>query len=232
MLQLAATCLLVLALVAPTKVPGVYHGTAVRIADGDTFTLLTAEKREIRVRLWGIDAPEKKQAFGQRSKQMLARLITEQALSVRVHGVDRYGRVIGEVFLDDSSNVNEAMVRAGMAWWYQTYAPKAVRLDSLQQAARARKIGLWSDREPVPPWVFRRPGATASAPAPQPHTHTHSDAAANDTATVILNTASRKYHCPSCKGARQCTKNCVPSTRRDAIGAGAKPCGMCGGTCN
>lgn len=135
-------------------------GTVVGISDGDTLTLLDASKVQHKIRLAGIDAPEKSQAFGDRSKQNLAGLVFQEKVTVEWSKLDRYGRVIGKV-LFGSDDVCLAQVRAGMAWHYTAYAREQDPLDRERYArtevdAQADKRGLWRDPSPTPPWDFRR----------------------------------------------------------------------------
>jgi micrococcal nuclease len=135
-------------------VAGMLQGKVVAIADGDTLTLLV-DREQHRVRLYGIDAPEKKQAFGDRSKQVLAACAFGQQATVKTHGHDRYQRVIGEVFVAGRS-CNLAQVELGMAWWYRKYAAADRVIAAAEVDARRDRRGLWRDPAPVPPWDFRR----------------------------------------------------------------------------
>lgn len=130
-------------------------GRVVRIADGDTLTVLTAAKEEVKVRLHGVDAPESKQAFGNRAKEELSSLVFGKTVRVDIEEKDRYGRTVGRVFVGDVA-VNVEMVRRGFAWWYRSYAKRAVDLATAEAEARNAKRGLWSEANPVPPWEFRR----------------------------------------------------------------------------
>lgn len=131
------------------------HGQVVRVSDGDTLTLLTAAKQELKVRLAEIDAPEKRQPFGNRSKQSLSELVFGKQVIVRAQSRDRYGRTVGRVFVG-ALDVNAEQLRRGLAWVYRTYS-KDRSLLLLEQQAKARKIGLWSHAGAQPPWCFRRP---------------------------------------------------------------------------
>jgi endonuclease YncB( thermonuclease family) len=128
-------------------------GKVVYIVDGDTFDLLTAEKKKVRIRLHGIDCPEKTQDFGQKATQYLAGLISEKTVSVEEMDIDRHERIIGMVTVD-STNVNEALLKSGLAWHYKYY-DKNPAWAKLEQAAREAKVGLWSQPNSVPPWDFR-----------------------------------------------------------------------------
>jgi micrococcal nuclease len=125
------------------------------IADGDTLTLLVDQK-PLKVRLANIDAPEKAQAFGQRSKQSLSDLCWKKDADYRVQDVDRYGRTVAVVTCN-GVDVNRAQVERGFAWVYKKYN-KDRALSALQDQAREGRRGLWADAEPVPPWEFRRQG--------------------------------------------------------------------------
>lgn len=135
-------------------------GMVVGISDGDTLRLLDASKVQHKIRLAGIDAPEKSQGFGDRSKQSLAALVFRKNVTVEWSKVDRYGRVIGKVLVG-SDDVGLAQVRAGLAWHYKAYEREQGSLDRERYAraeadARADRRGLWRDPSPTPPWDFRR----------------------------------------------------------------------------
>lgn len=131
-----------------------FTGVVVGVADGDTLTVLTPQKDRVRVRLDQIDAPEKGQPFGERSRQSLAGLSFQKTVRIVDHGDDRYGRTIGTVFVD-RLNVNVDQLRRGMAWVYVRYAHQD-RLFAIEQDARKARRGLWADLNPVPPWDWRR----------------------------------------------------------------------------
>ena len=127
----------------------------VAITDGDTVKVLTPEKKEIKVRLAGIDAPEKKQAFSEQSKQALSEKVFGKTVDLKDDGKDRYGRTIGVLTLE-GRNINREMVAEGWAWWFEKYAPRDIALKEAEAAARAQKLGLWADPMPIPPWEFRK----------------------------------------------------------------------------
>ena len=126
----------------------------VSVTDGDTITVLSNSVGE-KVRLYGIDYPEKRQPFGKRAKQFTSSLVFEKHVRVEDHGRDRYKRTIGEVVLSDGRNVNHELVKAGLCWWYRKYAPNDKKLEQLEREARAAKRGLWAEPEPIPPWEWR-----------------------------------------------------------------------------
>lgn len=133
----------------------VLTGQVVRVADGDTITILTPERQQIKIRLAEVDAPEKKQAFGQQAKDFTSELVAGKVVSVQVRDTDRYGRTVGEVFLADGRSVNRLLVENGFAWWYRQYSRDA-SLGELEKNARAERRGLWQDQNPTPPWEWRR----------------------------------------------------------------------------
>jgi len=132
-------------------------GTVVGVTDGDTFTLLTPAKKELKVRLHGIDCPEKNQDFGTRAKQFTSNLIFNKTVKVRIKNKDRYGRTIALVILPGGRILNEELLRSGMAWHYKTY-DQSSKWASLENGARIRKVGLWSMKSPLAPWEFRKNG--------------------------------------------------------------------------
>lgn len=130
-----------------------FSGSVVGVIDGDTIDVLV-ENRPVRVRLAQIDAPERAQAFGTRSRQALSAMVFRQAVTVAEAGPDRYGRTLGAVFVA-GVNVNAAMIDQGMAWAYRQYVTDR-SLIQLEAQARAARRGLWVDPAPVEPWLFRR----------------------------------------------------------------------------
>lgn len=129
-------------------------GLVVAMSDGDTLTVLDGDFRQVKVRLAEIDAPEKKQPFGTRSRQSLGELCHEKRAEVRVTDVDRYKRIVGRVSCA-GVDANAAQVRRGMAWVYDRYA-KDKTLYRLQDEARSSGRGLWVDRNPTAPWDWRK----------------------------------------------------------------------------
>ena len=128
-------------------------GRVVKIADGDTLTMLV-DDREEKIRLSDIDTPERKQPYGTRAKQALAELTFGKTISVETTKRDRYGRVIGRVTVD-GIDVNAELVRLGYAWVYRRYSNDGGLL-RLEEIARSERLGLWTDVDPVPPWKWRR----------------------------------------------------------------------------
>jgi endonuclease YncB( thermonuclease family) len=148
-------------------------GRVVRVVDGDTIVLLVSsadgEKRQEKTRLSGVDAPESNQPWGQKAKQALSGYVFGHDVTVEWSKRDRYGRIVGKV-LDGERDVNLALVRDGMAWWFRKYAGEQPPVDrqiyeATETAARQRKIGLWADPKPIPPSEWRK-GTPGTSPAP------------------------------------------------------------------
>lgn len=127
----------------------------VKVSDGDTITVLDSEHHEIRVRLWGIDAPEKKQAYGEASRRHLAEHIAGKDVRLEIHGKDAYGRTLAVIWLGEE-NENLLQVRDGYAWHYKQYAKKSYSYADAEKEARDHRRGLWKDANPIPPWDFRK----------------------------------------------------------------------------
>lgn len=130
-----------------------FSGKVVSVSDGDTITVLK-DLEQVKVRLVEIDAPEKGQAFGNQSKQALSKLVYGKQVEIKEHGTDHYDRTLGRVY-QSGLDVNAEMVRRGMAWLYVKYA-KDKDLYQFEAEAREQRRGLWADKEPVPPWEWRR----------------------------------------------------------------------------
>lgn len=146
--------LLTILLVVPVFA-GEFYGQVVGVIDGDTFEVLRNGKAE-RIRLSGIDCPEKGQAYGQKAKQAASALVFGKAVTLHTFEKDRYGRTIADVVLPDGLNVNQELVKQGWCWWYRKYAPGDTVLEGLENEAREARRGLWVDPHPMPPWKWRK----------------------------------------------------------------------------
>jgi micrococcal nuclease len=132
-----------------------FSGRVVGVTDGDTIKVLHNGRAE-KIRLYGIDAPEKGQPFGNKAKQFTSSMVFGKTVTVQTHGRDKYGRTLGDVVLPEGGTLNRELVKAGLAWWYRKYAPHDETLRGLEDEARAARRGLWADPEPVPPWAWRK----------------------------------------------------------------------------
>lgn len=191
--------------------PADLTGKVVGVSDGDTLTVLTPERTQVRVRLHGIDAPESGQDFGSRAKQAASDLAFGKQVTVQVRDTDRYGRTVGEVILDDGRSLNREMVREGLAWHYVKFAPKDAELARLQADAKEAGRGLWSQPNPVPPWDWRN-GSGVPADA-----------------GVVGNRNSMVYHAANCRSVgRMKEGNRVPfASTAEAEAAGYRKAGDC-----
>ena len=127
----------------------------VRVLDGDTIEVLHNQHPE-RIRLSGIDCPEKGQAFGKKAKQVASELAFGKEVTVQTYGHDKYTRTIGDVILPDGMNLSQELVKQGWCWWYRKYAPGDTVLEGLETEAMEARKGLWADPQPVPPWEWRK----------------------------------------------------------------------------
>jgi endonuclease YncB( thermonuclease family) len=131
-----------------------FNGRVVGVADGDTLTVLTASKQQHRIRLAEIDAPEKSQPFGSKSKQSLSDLCFGKEAQVTPRAIDRYKRTVARVKCA-GVDVNLEQVNRGLAWVYRRHA-KDHDLYVLEHGAKVGKRGLWADSSPTPPWQWRK----------------------------------------------------------------------------
>jgi len=132
-----------------------YSGLVVSVLDGDTLDILHKRHPE-RIRLSGIDCPEKGQSYGHQAKQATSAMVLGKEVLLQTHGRDRSGRILAEVRLPDGTDVNHTLVKNGWCWWYREYAPRNTELAGLEKRAREAKQGLWVSPSHVPPWEWRK----------------------------------------------------------------------------
>ena len=182
--------------------PAATGDKVVAIKDGDTMELLR-NGQTIKVRLYGVDSPEKDQDFGQRAKQFTSDLAFGKTVRLIEHNKDRYGRTVGTIILPDGRNLNEELVRNGFAWHYKDYS-KDIKLANLEADARRYKRGLWAAPNPIAPWDFRKDKRETSAAKKA------EKEAATLTAPLPAGAANRKvYICNSAgSGVYHISKNC------------------------
>ena len=132
------------------------YGTVVGITDGDTLTLLTSEKKQVKIRLAEIDTPERGQPYGSKARQALADLTFQKDVAVLYVDTDRYGRTVGRIYVGEV-DVSGELVHSGAAWVYRQYSTDPTLLD-LEEKAKSAKRGLWGlpEVERIPPWLWRR----------------------------------------------------------------------------
>jgi micrococcal nuclease len=133
-----------------------WTGKVVSIADGDTITVLH-ESRPERIRLYGIDCPERRQPFGNRARQVTGNALFGKVVEVHPFDMDQYGNTVGIVRIRGVV-LNEELIRAGLAWVYVRYCHLGIcrKWEGLMEEARSERRGLWADPKPIPPWEFRR----------------------------------------------------------------------------
>ena len=197
--------------------PTAFTGKVVGITDGDTVKVLR-DNQTVKIRLSGIDAPEMDQPFGKQSKRFVSKLIFGKTVDVKDLGLDRYKRTLGYI-TEGSTEVNEAIVAAGLAWHYVKYSDDQ-KLAEAEKKARAAKRGLWADPESMPPWKWRRLGKDKKAKAkgvlvsPSGSSGTISQVGSQSKAAMSywLSTNSNKRHNSECRWyekskGRACTAN-------------------------
>lgn len=180
-----------------------FEARVVGVSDGDTLTLLTANKTQVKARLIEIDAPEKKQKGGQESKKSLSELCFKKTVQAVVKGKDKYRRSLVRLYCD-GVDANAEQVRRGMAWAYQKYLTDQ-SIDDLEKEARSKKIGLWADPNPIPPWDFRHPKIPATTPARFlniPHSETFSCGGKNAYCKSMKSCAEAMYYLKECGAAK------------------------------
>ena len=188
-------------------------GKVVGVADGDTITVLQ-DRTQYKIRLYGVDTPERGQDFGNRAKQFTSGMVFGKQVHVVQKAMLSYDRVVGMVYIGNTC-FNQEVVRTGLAWIDQRYCKDSVCREwaGLEAQARQSRIGLWSHPDPIPPWDYRRGDRSGSK--------------------VILggtfhgNTNSHVFHKKSCKhfNCKNCTE--VFNSREAAIEAGFRACGGC-----
>jgi micrococcal nuclease len=153
-LALVLGVLLTIAVSAHAFTMAAFQAKVVGVADRDTLTLLR-DKTTYRLRLHGIDAPERGQPYGSRAKQYASELAFGKVVTVEPVDRDQNGRLVADVRLPDGRSLNAEMVRAGYAWWFRRYS-RDPELAQLEAEARETRRGLWADPHPVPPWEWRQ----------------------------------------------------------------------------
>lgn len=209
----------ILVLLLIPRVTVAWEGKVVEIADGDTITVLQ-DRKQVKIRLYGIDTPEKGQAFGKAAKKYTSSLVARKTIKIIPYDTDKYERTVG-VVLVDGMNVNQSLISAGLAWQYRKYC-KASFCDGwlgLEKHARNSGIGLWKDKSPQPPWEWRsekRNGGSGK-----------SDNVVGGVGIYHGNKKSHLLHSSSCQyyNCKNCTV--VFQSADDAVSAGYKAHKQC-----
>ena len=189
-------------------------GRIVGVTDGDTVTLLDDNKTQHKIRLKHIDTPESNQDFGSQAKKALSNKVFNRLARVEWTEKDRYGRTLGDIFIDDRW-INKELITDGYAWHYRQYSDNQ-DLAAAENAARRLKVGLWSHTNPIPPWDFRR-GVRAETTVDNPDSET------STTLTVYRTRSGTKYHRSGC---RYLSKSKIPISLEEAKRSYG-PCSVC-----
>jgi len=189
-------------------------GLVVTVSDGDTLTLLTSSKKQVKIRLADIDAPEKNQPFGLKAKQLISKLTYKKHITVEIKSTDRYGRSIGHVY-SQNMNVNEVLVEQGLAWVYRKYSNDQ-NLIKLETLAKQSKSGVWAVKSPIAPWDWRKGYRAGSGNIQK-------------TKLIIGNEKSKIYHLYNCRSYHKVSKKNQQlfSSEKDASNKGFRKAGDC-----
>lgn len=196
-------------------------GKVVGVSDGDTITVLDAGRKQHKIRLYGIDTPEKGQAYGNVAKNHTSSLTAGKTVDVISYDTDRYGRTVGVVMIG-KVNVNQSLIETGYAWQYSVYCKQSF-CDSwkdLEQKARSAKLGLWADPEPIAPWEWRREKRNGNASVGSVNASVH-------LGVYHGNVKSHVFHAPDCQHYN--CKNCIVTFNsfEDAVAAGYRKHKQC-----
>jgi micrococcal nuclease len=222
--MIVAALLTLAAVEVRSQAQPVFTGRVVAVLDGDSLMVLDG-RRQVEVRLHGVDAPEGGQAFGNVCKRTLSNLVFGKTAAVQVVDIDRYKRRVSRLTVD-GRDVGLEMIRAGCAWHYRQYSDDAGYAAAEVEARRARR-GLWQDAAPVAPWNYRRPQKSPAQPPASQRLVGGARAAETATATASgtfhFNVSSRVFHAVGCSycECRNCTA--VFATRDAAEAAGFRP---------
>lgn len=176
-----------------------FQAKVIHVADGDTITVLNDDHEQIKICLNGIDCPEEAQAYGNKAKLYTKALAQGEIVTIQVYNKDKHGQTIGDVILADGRNLSQELVKAGYGWWFSKYSDDE-RLGALEAKAKIAKVGLWADKNPIPPWLYRHRGELATLQPQRPSSSLEPPSASLESQAVRGNRRSKKYHridCPS-----------------------------------
>ena len=182
------------------------NGKVISIKDGDTFSIKDQRGKFYKVRLADVDAPEIAQPFGRPAKRLIEDLALNQVVRINYTQVDKYKRLIGKVFLLNGKILNEEALKAGLAWHYRVKHPYSTYLEKMEYKAWKRKMGLWVQEKPIPPWEFRREKRTPTPPSNKENM----DYDLILTYGIIGDPKTKIYQWPTCKGYPKNHKNHIP----------------------
>lgn len=129
-------------------------GEVVGVMDGDTYDLRVGQQKTIRVRMDGIDAPEKGMPFNKAAKKFLSQMIFRQQVQILVMNRDRHGRIVAKTYTASGKECGEELLKAGLAWHYKQYNQEKA-LAAMEREARQKRLGIWSEPNPMEPWEVR-----------------------------------------------------------------------------
>lgn len=199
-----------------------WSGKVVSVVDGDTIKVLHDGKEE-KIRLYGIDAPEKDQAFGQKAKDFTASMVAGKDVDVQGNDTDRFERTVGLVTVNGKS-LNESLVQEGYAWVYSQYCKESFCSSWLREENEARqsKKGMWSDPHIIPPWEYRHPKGQLEGASLKV-------APSNEVGNSLYhgNVKSHKFHKANCPQFNCPNCTAVFKLKEDAVAKGYEPCGIC-----
>jgi micrococcal nuclease len=192
-------------------------GKVIAVSDGDTIKILV-DKTTYKIRLNGVDCPEKNQDYGQKAKQFTSDLVYNKVVTADIKDKDRYGRYVADVLISGTT-LNKELVRNGFAWHYKQYS-KDKELAALEEQARASQVGLWADSNPTPPWDFRH-GNKSSADSTTTKSVEKSEKIDN---IVYITKTGKKYHRDGC---RSLSRSKIEISLQDAKSQGYDACKIC-----
>lgn len=198
-MRLIATLIIAAALLASPHVHATDQAVlckVVGVSDGDTMTCLTDEKRQIKVRLAQVDAPESGQPYGRKAKQALSNMVFGKRVMLIRRDTDRYGRMVATVMLD-SKDINLSLVEMGMAWVYARYATDPAYFEA-QRLAKARRMGLWAEKHPVKPEDWRRGSVRQGLAAQSPRHDGGNRCAGKSTCAQMVSCDEAKFYLAVC----------------------------------
>lgn len=205
-------------------------GRVVGVSDGDTVTILTQEKQQIKVRLYGVDCPESHQDYGQRAKQFTSDMVFGKTVDLETIDQDKYGRSVG-IIRTDGRILNEELLKNGFAWHYAQYCkrPECGLWKQFEEQAKSTNTGLWAVKNPVAPWDFRHGNNAIQEKKENSGLPDTTSKAFSPAGSIVYhgNAKSHVFHAPGCRY-YDCG-NCFVklSSRDEALKGGYRPCGIC-----
>lgn len=203
----------------------IFNAKVIAVLDGDTVLIAQSGKRPSKVRLAEIDAPEKAQPFGMKSRQALVDQVLKREVRVETVATDKFGRLVAQLQIDGRS-INQQQVRSGMAWEY-SYFHRDKRYIALQQEAQQARRGLWSQPEPTPPWEWRKAhsdtGQGVQRKAPSSNSSADFTCASKHRCAQMRSCDEAHYYLTHCHltvldkdgDGIPCPTLCIPSKRHD-----------------